>query len=126
MTKKIEYLLLFVSAVLLLIFFVIMQKNSIEVGSSWAGLAIGLSFGMLINQKIGFIKRRKLDEREYQLYHRANSITFALTLAMTAILRILTTDFDNTTFFQQNWFKLFLIFVLMINGIVGFIIFRNK
>ena len=125
MSKKTEYFLQIITATLLFVIYIFLIKHNIETGNGWPGLAIGLSVVMLLNQKVGFIKRRKLDEREYQLFYRSNSITFALTMIVTAVIKILCDESINSTFFLDNWFKLFLLSVLMVNGIVGYFVFRK-
>jgi len=125
MRKKTEYLWQIICAILVGIYFIFIQGVS-SYNSSFAGLAIGISIGLLLNQKVGFIKRRKLDEREYQFFYKSNSISYSLILLSAAIIEVLSNNLKRNSFFAENWFESLIIISLLLNGIVGFIIFSKK
>jgi len=71
-----------------------------------------------------FIKKRKYDEREYQLYYKTNNFAFAIMI----LIMIIIDQMQNAgnLLMQQNWLILSISGFFIGQGLVGLIVFNRE
>jgi len=73
---------------------------------------------------LAFIKKKKYDEREYQLYYKTNNFAFAIMIIVMVIIDQMQ-NIGNITM-QENWLILSIAGFFIGQGIVGLIIFNKE
>lgn len=73
-----------------------------------------------------FTRKTKLHEDKYKLLHRTNSYVLGLMIIVLVILDHLAHFSNNPVFFQNNWLGLAISGFLILQGAIGYIIFKKN
>ena len=73
---------------------------------------------------LAFIKKKKYDEREYQLFYKTNNFAFALMIIIMAIIHQL--GIHGNIIMQENWLILSIAGFFIGQGLLGLIIFNRE
>ena len=70
-------------------------------------------------------RRKKPDEREYQLFYQVGNLTWAVTLLLLFVIFMLSGTSIHGRLIGESWFYLAIFSSLAANGIAGLIMFRE-
>ena len=73
---------------------------------------------------LAFSKKKKYDEREYQLYYKTNNFAFALMIVIMTIINQL--GIHGNVLMQENWLILSVSGFFIGQGLLGLIIFNRE
>ena len=73
---------------------------------------------------LAFIKKKKYDEREYQLYYKTNSFAFAFMIIIMVIINQLQNA--GNIIMQENWLILSIAGFFIGQGLIGLIVFNKQ
>ncbi|MBC8416430.1 MAG: hypothetical protein H8E11_08375 [Candidatus Cloacimonetes bacterium] len=73
---------------------------------------------------LAFFKKKKFDEREYQLFYKTNNYAFALMIIVMVIINQL--QIAGNMLMQENWLFLSLSAFFIGQGLFGLIIFSKE
>jgi len=73
---------------------------------------------------LAFIKKKKYDEREYQLYYKTNNFAFSFMIVAMVIINQL--QIAGNVLMQENWLILSISSFFVGQGIIGLIIFNRE
>ena len=73
---------------------------------------------------LAFSKKKKYDEREYQLYYKTNNFAFALMIIIMVIIHQL--GIHGNLIMQENWLILSIAGFFIGQGLFGLIIFNRE
>ena len=73
---------------------------------------------------LAFIKKKKYDEREYQLFYKTNSFAFAIMI----IIMVIINQLQNTgnIMMQENWLILSVAGFFIGQGLIGLLVFNRE
>ena len=73
---------------------------------------------------LAFIKKKKYDEREYQLFYKTNSFAFAIMI----IIMVIINQLQNTgnIMMQENWLILSIAGFFIGQGLIGLLVFNRE
>ena len=73
---------------------------------------------------LAFSKKKKFDEREYQLFYKTNSFAFAFMI----IVMVIINQLQNTgnILMQENWLILSIAGFFVGQGLIGLIVFKRE
>lgn len=70
-----------------------------------------------------FIKKKQYDERDFQLFYKTNSLSFAIMILIMVIINQL--QIAGNTLMQENWLILSIAGFFVAQGFVGLIVFNR-
>ncbi len=73
---------------------------------------------------LAFIKKKKYDERQYQLYYKINSFAFAFMIIVMVIINQLQNA--GNIIMQENWLILSVTGFFVGQGLIGLIVFNKQ
>ena len=94
---------------------------------TWVGILLFGQVGMVsmaLLAVLAFTKKKKFDEREYQLYYKTNNFAFALMIIIMVIIHQL--GIHGNVIMQENWLILSIAGFFIGQGLFGLIIFHRE
>ena len=102
------------------ILFLIIYKKPVGL---LVGMPIGMGGGTFI---YNFLKKRKLDERDYSLFYRVNHFTLAAIIVGIVTIKLLNGIPGLADFINASWAQMIISVYFFFNGLFGLTLFLKK